>query len=309
MKKKVNSLKKHRLKRNVDKTNENRVLFPKSGITKGDLINYYEKIAPTMLPYMKNRLISMQRFPGGIDQEGFYQKDASEYFPKWIKRVSVKKQDGGRVNYVVCNNAATLVYLANQACITNHIWLSRIDKLEIPDRMIFDLDPSECNFTKIRQGALILKKYLEDLGLCAFAMTTGSKGIHVVVPLKRKYSFDTVRQFAKNIAETLVNKYPERFTLEMHKQKRGKHIFIDYLRNAFGQTGVAPYSVRAKEKAPVATPLFWKEVSDAKLTATKYTIKNIFKRLDEVGDPWEKIDKHACSIKRNKNNRKKRKHR
>jgi bifunctional non-homologous end joining protein LigD len=282
----------------IEITNEDRVLFPQSGITKGDLIKYYEKIAPTMLFYMKDRLISMQRFPNGIDQEGFYQKDASEYFPKWIKRVAVNKQDGGRVNYVVCNNAATLIYLANQACITNHIWLSRIDKLKIPDRMIFDLDPSDCSFTQIRNAALIVKKHLEDLDLCAFAMTTGSRGIHVVVPLKRKYSFDIVRQFAKNIAVMLVDKYPEKFTIEMHKQKRGKRIFIDFLRNAFGQTGVAPYSVRARENAPVATPLFWQEVSNPKLTPTKYTIKNIFKRLDEVGDPWEKIDKHACSIKR-----------
>lgn len=297
-------------------THENRILFPKSGITKGELIKYYEKIAPIMLPYMKDRLISMQRFPNGIAQEGFYQKDASDYFPEWIKRVPVKKQEGGTVNYVVCNNAATLVYLANQACITNHIWLSRIDKLNNPDRMIFDLDPagfgrvasgasgrtgakqdqSSNGFIYVQQAAEIIKDFLEDLGLCAFAMTTGSKGMHIIVPLKRKYSFDEVRQFARSVATVLVKKYPERFTLEMRKQKRGKHIFIDTLRNAFGQTGVAPYSVRPKENAPVATPLFWKEVSDIKLTPTKYTIKNIFKRLDDVGDPWEKIDEKACSL-------------
>ena len=127
-------------------------------------------------------------------------------------------------------------------------------------------------------------------------MTTGSKGIHVVVPLKRNYAFDSVRQFAKNIATVLVNKYPEKFTLEVRKKKRGKHIFIDILRNAFGQTGVAPYSIRPKENAPVATPLFWDEVKDFKLTPTKYTIKNIFKKLEADGDPWKNINKYACSI-------------
>lgn len=280
----------------INVTNEDHVLFPKSGITKDDLINYYQKIAPTMLPHVKNRLISLQRFPSGINKEGFYQKDASDYFPKWIKRFTIKKQGGGHVNYIACNNAATLVYLANQVCITNHIWLSRTDKLNYPDRMIIDLDPSDCKFAQIRQAALILKNFLDNLGLQSFVMTTGSRGIHVLVPLKRKYTFDTVREFAKSIATVLVNKYPEKFTLQMRKKKRGKHIFIDFLRNAFGQTGVAPYSVRAKEKAPVATPLFWAEIKSSRLTPTKYTIKNIFKRLDVLGDPWKDINKYACSI-------------
>jgi len=270
----------------VKLTNEKTILFPQGKITKIELVNYYEKIARYMLPYMKNRPISMQRFPEGINKEGFYQKDAADYFPAFIKRTPIKKHEDGVVNYVVCNNAATLVYLANLACITPHIWLSRIDKIKIPDRMIFDLDPSGNKFADVQKAALILHDYLDALGLQSFAMTTGSRGIHVIVPLKRRYDFDHVRSFARRIAENIIKRYPNDFTIEMRKTKRGKKIFIDVLRNAFGQTGVAPYAVRAKPSAPVATPITWDEVVDKRLTPTKYTIKNFFEHLKKVPNPW-----------------------
>ncbi len=281
----------------INLSNEDKVLFPKYKITKGDLVAYYHDIAHIMVPYMKDRLITMQRFPEGIQHEGFFQKDAGDYFPDWIKTRRVKKQEGGAVDYVLCNNAATLVYLANQACITPHIWLSRSDILDYPDRMIFDLDPSGKDFGDVREAALEIKDFLEDLGLPSFVMTTGSRGLHVVVPLKRKDDFDTVREFARDVASYMAENDPDHLTVEVRKDKRHGRVFVDYLRNAFGQTGVAPYAVRPIEGAPVATPLFWKEVESAHLTPQKYTINNVLEKLKKEGDPWKGINKRAKSIR------------
>ncbi len=276
--------------------NERKILFPKSKITKGELIEYYRRIAPIMIPYMKDRPLTMQRFPQGIDEEGFYQKDAPDYFPKWIKFKSIKKKADGYVRYVVCNNAATLVYLANQACITPHLWLSKIDKLRYPDRMIFDLDPSGRDFNLVRKAAKQLKSILDQLELPSFVMTTGSRGLHIVIPLKRGHHFDWVRSFARDIAELIVQQSPRQFTLEIRKVKRRGRVFIDILRNAYGQTGVAPYAVRPKPGAPIATPITWKEAFNPRLTPQRYTIKNIFRRLAQKDDPWQDINKFACSL-------------
>jgi bifunctional non-homologous end joining protein LigD len=280
-------------------SNENKIIFPKSKITKGDLIEYYYHIAPIMLPYMKNRPLNMLRYPNGIDQEGFYQKEIGDYFPSWIKRKVIKKREEGKTQYVVCNNAATLVYLANQACITPHLWLSRIDKLDTPDQMIFDLDPPPpgTNFHLVQKIALRLKEIIEESGLTPFVKTTGSKGLHITVPLKRTTNFTEVRVYARAFAQRLVDDDPKNITLEMRKEKRGKRIFIDTLRNAFGQTAAAPYSVRPLEGAPIATPLFWDEVFDKKLTSRRYTIKNIFDYLQKEGDPWHDMHTYAKSIK------------
>lgn len=277
-------------------THGQNILFPQTGITKNELINYYLHIAPTMIPYIKNRPITMHRFTKGIEKEGFFQKNVSEYFPRWIKRVTIAKKEDGVVNYAVCNNAATLVYLANQLCITPHIWLSKIDKLNFPDRMIFDLDPSTKHFAPIIFTAKKLKNILEKLGLKTFVMTTGSRGLHIVVALDRKNNFDFVRKFAKDVAAILVNKYPKIVTSEIRKIKRGRKIFIDTYRNSFAQTSVAPYAVRAKKGAPVATPIEWREVN-SKLKPDKYTIKNIFKRLGQKDDPWKHINKFPCTLK------------
>jgi bifunctional non-homologous end joining protein LigD len=276
-------------------TNPDRLLFPKSKICKQDLIDYYQDIAPTMLPYLKNRPISMQRFPEGIDKQGFFQKDAPDYFPEFIQRTLIGKE-GGHVNYVMVNNAATLIYLANSACIAIHPWLSTIKSLDCPDRIIFDLDPSGKDFGLVRKTALLFKDFLEGLGLVPFVMTTGSRGLHVTVPIKPEKDFDEVRNFAREIGDVLIVRYPEFLTGEIRKDKRAGKIFVDYLRNGFGQTGVSPYSVRAHEKAPVATPLEWPEVKSASLRSDKYTINNIFKRLATVGDPWQDMKKSARSI-------------
>ena len=280
----------------VTLTNEDKIIFPKSKITKRELIDYL-RIAPIMIPYMKNRPISMQRFVKGIGEEGFYQKDAGTYFPLWIKTKPIKKQEGGKVNYVVVNNAATLVYLTNQLSITNHIWLSRIDKLQYPDRMIFDLDPSKgVKFEQVRWTAKQLKELLDELTLPSFAMTTGSRGVHVVVPLKRIHNFEYTRTFANDVATLLAHRYPKKITVEVRKKKRGKRVFVDWLRNAFGQTGVAPYSVRAIERAPIATPIEWRELFDT-VDSQSFTIKNIFNRIKQKKYPWRQINKSVCSLK------------
>ena len=281
----------------VEITSPDKILFPQDKITKLDLIEYYEHIAPVMLPYLKDRMLTMQRFPDGITHEGFYHKDMPDYFPPWIKHVAVKKQDGGLVHYVVCNNTETLVYLANAACITPHLFLSKITKQHYPDQMIFDLDPSGNNdFAAVKKIAKLTKNVLEELGLVSFVKTTGSRGLHVLVPLNRRHEYDDVRAFAQSVAQVVHEREPKITTLEVRKAKRAGKVFIDTLRNSFSATAVAPYAVRPHPGAPVATPIYWEDLSSSSLRSTTYTIKNIFKRLDREGDAWAGITKHAQSL-------------
>jgi bifunctional non-homologous end joining protein LigD len=277
-------------KHTIELSNQDKILFPKSKITKGELIKYYTTIAPIMLPHIHNHPIAMQRFPDGIDQEGFYQKDISDYFPSWIKHTTIKSTlDEHPVTYVICDNAATLAYLANQAVITVHVWLSQVGRLHHPDRLIFDLDPSNTlDWQALIDGALQLKNLLAVHDLTACVMTTGSRGLHVVVPLEQKNTFIQVHAFALSIAQLMVKNNPEQFTLELNKQKRGTKIFIDILRNQWAQLAVAPYAVRALESAPVATPLSWQELELIQ-SAQHYTIKTVVNRPD----PWLDFEKHA----------------
>ena len=275
-----------------------KVLFPDEGITKGDLIDYYRRIADTMLPHMAGRPISMHRFPNGIHKAGFYHKEVPDYFPDWITRAAVQVEEEGVMQLqVICDKPETLVYLANQACVTPHIWLSRADKLHYPDKMIFDLDPPGGEFDIVRLAARSLREILEDIGLASFIMTTGSRGLHVVVPLDRGADFDEVRLFAKDVAQLLVDKEPGRFTVETRKDKRDGRLFLDYLRNSYAQHGVAPYAVRAKPGAPVATPLDWEELANPNLTSASYTMQTIFQRLAHKQDPWKDMMRHAQSLK------------
>ena len=293
----------------IDITNSDKILFGKSGesqtkltkaktgITKADLIQYYKTIAPIMVPYCDDRPISMQRFPNGINHEGFFQKDAGDYFPSWITRVEIPKQTNEIVHYVVIDKPATLIYLANQGCITPHIWLSRIDNLEKPDRMIFDLDPADSlSFADVQHVAKQLKKILDDCNLPTFCMLTGSRGAHIVVPLKRVHTFEEVRTFAHDVATLLAQQFPKSITVTMHKAGRGKRVFIDWLRNGFGATTVAPYAVRAHEGAPVAMPVTWQELLSPRMSSQKYTIKNVNQRIKKVGDVWKGMQQHAVTL-------------
>lgn len=273
------------------------VIFPEIGITQGDLIEVYRRLADIMLPHLAGRPLTMQRFPDGIQNEGFYQREAPSYFPDWITRVPVTVgEDDGEQPEVVCDSEATLVYLVDQGMVTPHVWLSQADKLHRPDKMIFDLDPPDSDFEPVRLAAESLQDLLEDLGLTPFVMTTGSRGAHVVVPLDRSADFDSVRDFASDAANVLTRRHPDRLTIEMRKENRGDRLFLDYLRNSYGQNSVAPYAVRAKPGAPVATPIDWAELSDPDLHSQSYSVDNIFRRLGQKEDPWKEIMRHARSL-------------
>ena len=270
-------------------------LFRSPDITKLALAEYYQRISNVALRHYRDRALSMHRYPDGIDDEGFFQKNIGDHFPDWIERKTVSKKDG-EITHVVANNAATLVYLADQACITPHLALSRVDRPDHPDRMIFDLDPSDEDFDKIRKTARLIKQLLNELELNSFVQTSGSRGLHVVVPLDRSEDFDRVREFSHHVCRKLAGQYPELMTVEQRKDKRGKRVFLDDLRNAYGQTSVAPYAVRARPGAPVATPLHWDEVAHAELHPQRYTIGNIFHRLGQIEDPWADIARHAQGL-------------
>ena len=250
----------------IELSNRDKVLFPQDDITKGDLIDYYHRMADRILPYLEERPVMLQRFPDGIAETGFYQKQVSEYFPDWITKITVGLKDRDEIrSMVVCNDAATLVYLANQACITLHAWLSRRASLDRPNRMIFDLDPAGDDFVGVRDAARHLREVIEEVGLAPYVMTTGSKGLHVAVPLKLGASFDAVRDFARELATYVADQHADSYTLEPRKEKREQRLFLDYLRNGYGQTAVVPYAVRAKAGAAIATPLDWEELSDSSL--------------------------------------------
>ena len=281
----------------IELSNEQKILFPKSKITKGDLINYYQTIAPIMLPYIKDHPIAMQRFPDGIDHEGFYQKEAGEYFPNWIERKTIKHKAGHQTTYVLCNNTATLVYLANQAVITIHHWLSTNAKQRSPDRMIFDLDPTHKNTWKdLVTTALLLKKIIESYDLTPFVMTTGSRGLHITIPLKQIHTFKHVRMFAQQIAQQAITSNQTLVTLEVRKEKRKNKIFIDTLRNQWAQHAVAPYTVRALEHAPIAMPITWQELEKTPINAQTYTIKNGLKQVNQHKHPWANFYQKAGNI-------------
>jgi len=276
----------------VETSSEDKVLFADAGITKGQLIDYYEAVADTMLRHLRDRALTLHRFPDGIDADGFYQQQAGDYFPDWITRKTLSKE-GGEVAHVVCDKAATLVYLANQACITPHCWLSRIDEPDQPDRIVIDLDPADDDFSKVREAARLVADAFDDLGLAVFLQVTGSRGIHVVAPIRRGPGFDDVRKRVREIADRLADEHADRLTVEQRKNKRGKRIYLDTTRLAYGQTMVAPYAVRAKPGAPVATPIKREELDDKDLSPRRWTIDTVLDRLDAEGDLWDGIGRAA----------------
>jgi bifunctional non-homologous end joining protein LigD len=267
-------------------THPDKVLFPADGITKRDLARYYADVAERMLPWLRDRPATMVRYPDGLDGPRFFQKNASSYFPGWITRAVVGKE-GGQVEHVVCDKPATLVYLANQACIEIHAFTSRVDKLDAPDQMVFDFDPPDgATFADVRRAALWAHDLLDgELGLTTFVRTTGGRGLHVHVPLNRRADFDAVREFAHRTAEVLARRHPDAITTEQRKDKRGTRIYADIMRNAYAQTVVASYGVRARPGAHVATPLVWAEVEDDKLEPGQFTMATIRARLDATADP------------------------
>ena len=266
------------------------------GISKGDIVRYYSEIATTLLTHVKDRPLSAQRFPRGFNAPGFIQQDFSESLPAWMGRAEVGKEDGGVVVHPVANRPEAVVWLANQNCVTLHAWLSRRDKLHHPDRLVFDLDPSTDDFGLVRATARAIAGLLEDLGLTAYLQTTGSRGLHVVTPLRADADFDTTRQFARDVAELAVADDPAHRTVEARKSNRGNRVYIDIMRNAYAQTAATPYTVRARRGAPVATPLAWEELDRRDLRADRFTIQDVPKRIAEHGDPWADLRGHARSL-------------
>jgi len=279
---------------NLQVTHPQRVMFPSEGITKGDIVDYYCRVAPVMVPHLRNRPLMLERYRAGVDQGGFYQKEAGEYFPAMIRRVDVPKE-GGVVHHPVVDDEDGLVYLANQGCLTFHCWLPQADRLRQPDRVIVDLDPPATAgaFSTVRSTALRLRKVFEGLGLAAFVQTTGSRGLHVVAPIVPGPDNEEVLAFAHRLAEQLAASDPGRLTTEFRKAKRGARLYLDVARNGYAQTVVAPYTVRARPGAPVATPLDWDEVRTTRLTPDRWTIGNIFRRLGAKADPWRGINQQA----------------
>jgi bifunctional non-homologous end joining protein LigD len=275
--------------RTVEISNADKVLFPDAGITKKELADYYARIAETALPYYRDRPVTLQRFPDGITEDGFYQKNAPDYFPDWIPRVELAKEDG-TVTHVLANEPAALVYLADQGCITPHLALARADTPGRPDRMIFDLDPSDGDFAKVQKVASAVRDALDARDLPSFVATTGSRGLHIVLPLDASIEVDALRPFARELAAEVADAHPELATVEQRKSKRGDRVLVDTFRTAYGQTAVAPYAVRARSHAPIATPLRWDEAFSSDMTPDRYTIASIFRRLAQIEDPWRTID-------------------
>jgi bifunctional non-homologous end joining protein LigD len=282
---------------NVEITHPDKLLFPDDGISKADLASYYEQVSQWMLPHVKGRPLSLQRFPDGIDRQGFFQKDIPDYFPDWLRRVEVPKR-GGTVTHAYVTGADTLVYLVGQNAITPHVWLSRADRVWNPDRLVFDLDPPGGDFPAVRRAARWTGELLNELGLTPFAQVTGSKGIHVWVPLRRRSRHDEVRGFARDIGRVLAARHPDELTTEWHKEKRDGRILVDTARNTYAQTAVPPYAVRPRAGAPVATPIEWDELADSRLRPDRWTVKNVLRRLTQKGDPWEDIASYARGISR-----------
>lgn len=283
-------------RRSIELTHSEKVLYPNDGITKADLAEYVRRVAKRMLPYLADRPIAMERYPDGLDGERFFQKNASRYFPEWITRARVRKADGS-VQHVIVDQPATLLYLANQACLTIHTFLSRVDRIRFPDQLIFDLDPPGSDFDAARRFALDVRALLEDeLRLPTFVKTTGGDGLHIHVPLDRSEDFDSVRAFAADVAALLVRRAPDRVTTEQRKQKRGDRLFVDVMRNAYAQTAVAPYTPRARDGAPVAMPIAWREVRDAQLRPARYTISTVPRRIAAREDPWKGMTRRARSL-------------
>jgi bifunctional non-homologous end joining protein LigD len=283
-------------RRNVGISHPDKVLFPQTGLTKLDLARHYERVAPAMLPYVRDRPLALQAFPKGIEDHGYFMKAVPDYFPDWIDRVTVPKK-GGTVTHALANDAAVLVYLAGQNVVTPHTWLSKADEPHQPDRLIVDFDPSKAGgFADVRAAAREAGDRLRDAGLEPYAMVTGSRGIHVVCSLRRGPSFTDVHRFARALAEEMVRDDPRRLTLEWKKVDRGERIYVDVNRIAYAQHAVAPYGVRPREKAPVAMPIHWDELSNRGLKPDRWTIKNAGARLDSEGDPWKGMMRRARKL-------------
>ena len=285
--------------RRVPLSHPDKVLFPQDGLTKADLAAHFELVAPVMLPHVRNRPLNLWRWDRGIEGPRVVQQDIPRGAPAWVRRVPTPRRRGGSIEHVLANDAATLRWLANQNCVTPHVWSARADRLDRPDRVVFDLDPSrEDDFAEIRLAALALGELLRELRLAPHAMTTGSRGLHVVVPVRRTRPSDEVRETARVIGAELAARRPHALTTEWRKDQRDGRILVDTARNTYAQTVVAPYAPRALPGAPVATPLAWEELEDPGLHPRRWALAGFGERLAARGDPWSAMGREAGTLPR-----------
>jgi bifunctional non-homologous end joining protein LigD len=272
-----------------------KVLFPEDGITKDELARYYEAVASVMVPHVRGRPVTMERYPAGIAQKGFMQKDVVKGFPGWLTRAEVPKKDGV-VHHALIEDGQALLWLANQNCITPHVWTSRQPKLFEPDLCVIDLDPPGEDSPALRTAALAVRDLLAELGLPTWVKTTGSKGFHIVVPLEAETSFDTVWHFAHGVGAVLVKRNPEELTQEFIKSDRAGRILVDTGRNGYSATFAAVYAVRAKQGAPVSAPCTWDELESGRVSPQSFQLRTMAERLTSVGDLWSDMIGQAYSL-------------
>jgi bifunctional non-homologous end joining protein LigD len=266
-------------------THPEKLLFPDDGITKGDLAGYYEAIAPVMLPHLRGRPVTMERYPSGIGEKGFWQKDVSKGFPSWLRRVQVPKKNGV-VHYPIVTDVRSLLWVTNQNTVTQHVWTSRVPNLQCPDLCVFDLDPSGDDVDAVRQAALGLRDLLDELTLPSWIKTSGSKGFHIVVPVAANTHVDLVAGFANAVGAVLVSRASDRLTQEFSKANRKGRIYVDTGRNGYSATFAAAYAVRAKRGAPVSAPCSWEEVERGDVHPQTFTLRTMRDRVAQVGDLW-----------------------
>jgi bifunctional non-homologous end joining protein LigD len=279
-------------------THPEKIMFPDEGITKGELASYYETVAPVMLPHLRRRPVTMERFHRGITAPGFFQKDVSKGFPEWLERVEVPKH-GGTVHHPIVTNTEGLLWLANQNSITIHVWPSRAPNLYQPDVCVFDLDPSKVDDLEVlRSAALNLRDLLAELGLPSWIKTSGSKGFHILVPVDGKSDFGTVALFAHVTGQVLVKRDPDNLTQEFAKVDRGGRILVDTGRNGYSATFAAAYTVRAKPGAPVSAPCSWEEVECGEVGPKTFTLRTMAQRISARGDLWADMLKTRKSLVR-----------
>ena len=277
-------------------THPEKIMFPEDGITKGDLAAYYEAVAPAMLPHIRNRPVTMERYPAGIGTKGFWQKDVSKGFPAWLQRVEVPKKDGV-VHHPLITDTRSLLWVINQNTITPHVWTSRAPDLYHPDICVFDLDPSdEGKPETLRAAAVALRDLLQELGLSSWIKTSGSKGFHIAVPLDGKTEIGDAARFAHGVGRLLVSRYPRELTLEFYKKDRSGRILVDTGRNDYSATFAAAYAVRPKKGAPVSAPCTWDEVVRGEVEPRTLTVRNVVQRVERLGDLWADMRRRKRSL-------------
>jgi bifunctional non-homologous end joining protein LigD len=277
-------------------THPEKVLFPDEGITKGDLAAYYEAMAPVILPHLRGRPVTMERYPSGIGKKGFWQKDVSKGFPEWLERVEVPKKDG-LVHHPVINDTRSLLWMTNQNTITQHVWTSRVTDLQHPDICVFDLDPSKDDPAAVRAAAIGLRDLLEELTLTSWVKTTGSKGFHIVTRLDGKADMEHVARFAHAVGTLFVQRAPDHLTQEFSKADRRGRIYVDTGRNGYSATFAAAYTVRARRGAPVSAPCSWDEIERGEVEPGTFTLRNMPDRVATVGDLWAGLRRGGRSLK------------